>query len=484
MAVDAAPRRLAAYATTRAEGTRSLGVFACDRLDAAGVHLFDWQAETLDEWLEVVDDPSAVGGVRLTRTTAGLVVPRRNGKTLLEAARALIGIAFLDERRVLYTAHLGDTCQEIFGMMREVCSHPSLAELVGRSYVSNGKERIEFTNGGVFQTRTRTEHGGRGRETDLLFFDEAMVLSDASVAALFPLTAKPASAGRGQVIYSGSAGADTDEDSDVLRRIRDRGREASGTAPAGFSYREYSVDRRVDLDDPREWGAANPSLGTVVLAEGFLRDARKLMSVDAFGREHLGWWADGASAPVIDADTWAALAVDTPPEPLDAARWMTFDLAPDRLSARVLGYYRTADGRIAVSVLDSVDDPQGIDGDLYANRVLAIATDFEPEVIGFDRLTGDHVAQLLANHGWKDRLRPVSGTKLANGCASLVAAVKLGTIAHDGHADVVDDLGRAVAKPFADGGWIFSRKSATSGPIASAVALGIGFYLAADELLA
>ncbi len=473
-----------AYATVRADGTRSFGPFAVDQLVDAGVDLLDWQAETIDEWLEVVDDPGALLGYRLTRTTCGLIVSRRNGKTLLIAARILIGHAFLGERRSLYTAHLGDTCQEIFGMVGDILARPKLVDLVGRSYVSNGKERIEFRNGSVFQTRTRTEHGGRGRETDLLIVDEAMVAADGSVSALLPLTAKPEGYGRGQVIFAGSAGADTDEDADVLRRIRDRGRAADGTAPAGLAYREYSAPRTSDPDDPATRAAANPSLGTAILSSTFLDSMRAVMSVESFGREHLGYWADGASEPVIDPDEWRTLLADPAPAPLDGSRWLSFDLAPDRLSARVLGWYRTDDARIAVSVVDAVDDPNGIDSDQYAARVLAFATDLEPEVIGYDRLTGDHVAMLLSNHGWKDRLRPITGTKLANGCASLLAAYKLRTLCHDGHDQLADDLSRAVSKPFADGGWIFARKSVTSGPIAGAIALGIGMYLAGDELLA
>ena len=49
-------------------------------------------------------------------------------------------------------------------------------------------------------------------------------------------------------------------------------------------------------------------------------------------------------------------------------------------------------------------------------------------------------------------------------------------------SDLEDDLGRAVGKPFGDGGLIFSRKSVSSGSIAGAVALAGGVFLATDEL--
>ncbi len=468
----------AAYGTTRTQNSSSYGPEAVAALRSVFVDLFDWQGDdVLDEWLEV-DDAG-----HLTRTTAVLICPRRNGKTLLLAARALVGIMFLGELRVLYTAHLSDTCLEIFTMMRQICAHPLLEDVVDRSYLGTGQQRIEFRNGGRFQVRTRTGHGGRGRETDLLILDEAMVLDASSEAALLPLTAKSAAAGRGQVIYASSAGSDQPE-SEILKRLSDRGREAHGTAPAGFTFREWTADRRADIADPQTWRDANPSLGTVVLSEKFLRDQLLRMKPEEFGREHLGWWSASTDLPLIDPTDWQALIVDTEPTPATAAMWVSFDLAPDRRTARLLGFFRTDTGKVAVSVLDSINDDRGIDGDSYAQHVLGIVTRYEPEVIGYDRLTGEHVAQLLANSGWKNRLRPMSGAKAANGVGTLKALVTTGMLEHDGHPDLADDLSRAIGKAFADGGQVFSRKAATDGSIAGAIALGNGIFLAADELLA
>jgi phage terminase large subunit-like protein len=395
----------------------------------------------------------------------------------------LAGILFLGEKRVLYTAHLADTCQEIFGMMKMICSHPALEETVAHVYDSNGKERIEFRNGGRFQVRTRTGHGGRGRETDLLIFDEAMILDSSSESSLLPLTAAAASAGRGQVIYASSAGSDSEE-SEILKRLSDRGRELAGTPGEGLSYREFTADRRADISDPQTWRDANPSLGTVVLSEKFLRDQLLRMKPEEFGREHLGWWSASTDLPLIDPADWEALIVEEEPTPATPAMWVSFDLAPDRRTARLLGFFRTDAGKVAVSVLDSINDDRGIDGDSYAQHVLSIVTRYEPEVIGYDRLTGEHVAQLLANCGWKNRLRPMSGAKAANGVGTLKALVTTGMLEHDGHPDLADDLSRAIGKAFADGGQVFSRKAATDGSIAGAIALGNGIFLAADELLA
>ena len=464
--------------TLRCDETRSYGKAAREALRAVGLDLFGWQADVLDQWLEVDDREW------LTRQTAALIVPRRNGKSHLLAARVLFGMVHLDERKVLYTAHEQASARELFDLMRGLLAHPLLEPLVRKVWLGHGLEEIELTNGARFRFRTRTGHGGRGAESDLLIFDEALVIDDASTAALTPLTAKGAARGRGQIIYASSAGS-LEPESAILLGIRDRGRELDGQQSPTFAYHEWGAERDDDQADPAVWAQANPSMGTPILTETFLSEARGRLSVESFAREHLGVWSESGELPAVDPALWAELVTTTEPDHAeDSGAWMTFDLSPDRTAARVLGFFRTVDGRLAVSTLDAIDDPNGIDGDLYAQRVLGLATQFDPELIGFDRLTGAHVEAVLAANGWKARLRPLTGAKMSNGLSSLIAAVKLGTICHDGHTALSGDLGRAVGKPFGDGGVIFSRKSTSAGTIAGAVALAAGIFLSTDELTA
>ena len=464
------------FGTLRNPQTKSYGTEAREALRAVGVDLFDWQGEVLEQWLEVDNRDW------LTRQTAALVVPRRNGKSHLLAARVLFGMVHLDERRVLYTAHEQASARELFDLMRSLLAHPLLEPLVRKVWLGHGLEEIELTNGARFRFRTRTGHGGRGAESDLLILDEALVIDDASMSALTPLTARAASRGRGQIIYASSAGS-LDPESKVLLDLRDRGRELDGAPSSIMAYHEWSAERTDEPSDPATWAGANPSMGTPILAESFLESARGRLSVESFAREHLGVWSESGELPAVDPARWAELVSEDQPErDPDSALWMSFDLAPDRMASRVLGFYRAIDGRLIVSVLDSLDDPAGLDGELFAQRVLGLAESYDPELIGFDRLTGAHVEQVLSAVGWKERLRPMAGAKMANGLGSLMARVKLGTIGHDGHAALAGDLGRAISKPFGDGGVIFSRKSTAAGTIAGAVALAAGIFLASDEL--
>jgi hypothetical protein len=465
----------AGWHTTRAPGSRTFGAGARELLSQVGINLFDWQAEVLNQWLEVDAND------RLLRQTGVLICPRRNGKTALIAARCLLGMLHLGELRITYSSHRMDTSQEVFTTMVQLLETPLLRDYVKHIYRAHGKEAITLTNGARFSIRTRTSSGGRGLETDLLVLDEALELSDDSVAALVPLTAKASAQGRGQVLYASSAGH---AESLVLIALRDRGRELAGTPGGGIAYHEFGAERDAPIDDVQTWWDANPSLGTAILTEDFLRNARARMSAEAFGREHLGWWSDTGDLPVIDPAEWAALAIGTPPEPADGIRWAAFDIAPELTMARLLVFYRDEQGRIIVACVDSVNEPDGIDVDAYGRRLLGLLDTHQPEVVGYDKLTGSYPAQLLAGHGWKDRLRHLTGAGHSSGLHALVSAVKTGQIRHDGHPDVAEDLERATGKPFADGGRVFSRKtSEIAGPIPSAVALAAGMYAAGDKTL-
>lgn len=455
------------YATTRSEGSRSYGPHAAEVLAGVGFELLPWQADTLDEWLEC----DSLG--RLTRATTGLIVPRRNGKTALILARCLYGIAYLGEHRVTYSAHEQGTAQEAFGALQAILDHPQLARTVRHVYNANGKEAIHFRDGSVFRARTRTAHGGRGLECDLLIIDEAMRAEDQHLAALTPLVAKARASGRGQTIYASSAG---DETSEVLKRISDRGRAADGSDGGGaFAYREYCAEDTDDPHDPAVWAKANPSLGTPILSPDFLDSQSGMMRRDEFGREHLGLWGDTADLPMIPPDEWAACASDETVEVDPAAVFLAFDVSLDRTAARLLAVAATLDGRTVVRVLDVWESRFGVDAREVEARIVERYDELQPESIGFDKLGAGDIAARL-----DDRRYPVKafqGTAIANACAVLLDDVRNRRVIHDGNPALADDLGRMIPKPFGDGGVVPTRKAVTSGPISGGIALTIGYAL-------
>lgn len=451
-----------------------MGPDIADLMGAADVELFDWQRVILDQWCELTPGARPKGG-RLTRQTCALLVPRRNGKTFLVLARMIGGALLMDERRQLFTAQDFGPCREFFDVAEEVLSHPTLSLYVKKVYRANGQERIVFTNGAEIKIRTRGGNGGRGLESDLLVFDEALILSAEKMGSLTPLTAKAQAQGRGQRIFTSSAG---DAEAEILRSIRERGRALKGQPGGNMAYAEYCVPDDANPLDRANWALANPSLGLGILEENYLQDQATILRADHYAREHLGIWGDSAALPAIDPAKWEGLATETEPEIEDAGTWLAFDIAPERTRASLLLFRKSTDGRVVVNVLETRETPLGIDTNEFSDAVLAAAEEWQPECVGYDRLTGTRVAERLEAEG--HRVRNLTAGLYAAACLALEHAVDEGHLAHDGSPTLAVDLSRAIRKPFSDGGWTFTRLGSTAGPIPGAVCLATGFYLASN----
>lgn len=449
----------------------TLGGAASELSSLAGVDLLPWQRGVLDEWLEVDSEG------RLTRKSCTLVVPRRNGKTALLLARMLFGLYVLGERRVNYTAQDNRTAFETFEAMCFLVERGPFADRVAAVRKANGQQRIDFAGGARFVPTTRTGSAGRGLETDLLILDEALYLDPENMAALTPLVAKAQANGRGQIIAASSAGT---LDSAVFLGMRDRGRALDGEVGGSIAFREWSAPDDADPTDPASWRAANPSLGTLILDEGFLSSQLAVLGPsEEFRREHLGRWGVAGELPAIDLDKWLESAALEPPERDDSCGvWFAFDLDFARTAARLLLFDRATDGRVIVNVLESTDLELGLDELAFADRVAALADQYGPDAIGYDPQTGENVARVLEASGHKTVRLPLP--RYASACSILRQSVLDGRVVHDGSDKLTQDIARAIAKPTGDGGFVLSRLRSTTGPIAGAIALSIGHYLASS----
>lgn len=466
-----------AWGTVRTRKSETWGPDAADLMELAGYELLPWQRDTLDQMLEHDKDG------RLTRGAASLIVPRRQGKTLLLLARMLFGIYAMPnpENRVAYTAQDNRTAYDVFENLIEVVERPAFARYVAPNGIrkANGSQRIDFTFPGGrkarFRPSTRTGSAGRGLEVDLLILDEAMYLEAEQMAALTPLVARSQAAGRGQIIATSSAGT---VNSEVLAGIRDRGRSVSGTDGNGVAYIEYAADLDRMPDDVEGWYEANPSLGTAIIDEKFLRSQYAILTPEAFAREHLGRWAENASLPAISLDWWNECASSIEPEHDGGDTWLAFDVDYYRTSGRVIQAGTDTRGRVWMRLVEAWDNEHGFDEAAFARRVYEIAEREDVRAVGYDQATGERIADYLAKRRLEVQRLPKP--KYAAACAGLAHAVRMGEIVHAGSPVLEADLSRAVPKPFDDGGWTFSRLKASTGPICGAIALALAYALATN----
>lgn len=281
---------------------------ATDGTDAAllmaeyGNRLDPWQEDIVNCWLSRDEEGN------LAVTSAGLAVPRQNGKNVCLEAREFFGLTILGER-ILHTAHQVRTSKKAFrrlAAMFEDRRHPEIRDLVKQIRRTNGEECIELWNGGSIEYSSRSRQSARGIEgISLVVFDEAQELTDDQVESIIA-TLAASSTGTRQIIYTGTPPYPNCP-GEVFRRIRKAITEDPGKHDA---WHEWSVVadsiEEINIEDKSLWYMTNPALGTR-LTEKYTEEELKTETRAGFARERLGWWQPSISKIgdyAIDKDAW------------------------------------------------------------------------------------------------------------------------------------------------------------------------------------
>ena len=262
------------------------GAAAAALMEAYGVPLADWQRLVVDSWL----GRDLAGSY--TVTSAGLSVPRQNGKNVCLEAREFFGLVIRGER-ILHTAHQVVTGKKSFRRIERMFTDrrfPEIQKLVRYIRYTNGEEAIELENGGSIEFSARSRQRARGfAGISLVVYDEAQELTDDQVDAIMP-TLSASSTGQRQIIYTGTPPYPGCP-GDVFRRRR----QICLTDPGPHdAWHEWSVaaeaSQDIKVDDVGLWYMCNPALG-INLSEAFTAEELRTQTADGFARERLGWWS-------------------------------------------------------------------------------------------------------------------------------------------------------------------------------------------------
>lgn len=251
-----------------------------------GYKLDPWQKTVLDCWLGL--DKTG----RYSVTSAGLSVPRQNGKNVILEAREFFGLVIGGEK-ILHTAHQVRTSKKSFRRLAAMFtdkSHPEITDIVKTIRYTNGEECIELDNGGSIEFSARSRQAARGFDgISLVVFDEAQELTDDQVEAIMA-TLSASSTGNRQIIYTGTPPYPGCP-GEVFRRRRKASLDDPGKHD---SWHEWSIAAdsisAIRIEEPELWYMTNPALGRR-LTEEFTGEELRSMSADGFARERLGWWA-------------------------------------------------------------------------------------------------------------------------------------------------------------------------------------------------
>ena len=277
-----------------------------------------WQRTLMDCWLS----RDAEG--RLLCITAGLSVPRQNGKTGAIEAMEFYLLVTDPSAHILHTAHSVKTVKKAFNRLVRVFTRPGrkwrpIRNLVAAIRRTNGEERIEMKSGATIEYSARSTNSGRGFDNiTLIVYDEAQALNDTQLEAMNQALAASATGDR-QVIYAGTPPSEK-VDGGVFRRRR---RNITTSPTRRSAWHEWSVAERPP--DEATWEdvlpllyETNPSMevdrpGTLSEEYTFENEWSSL-TADGFARERLGWWDPEmdrvAEDLAIDPEVWTRTAIE------------------------------------------------------------------------------------------------------------------------------------------------------------------------------
>lgn len=324
-------------------------------MSAYGCNLDPWQQLVLDCWLGKDEDN------KYSVTSAGLSLPRQNGKNVCLEAREFYGLVVNGER-ILHTAHQVRTSKKSFRRLAAMFTdkkHPEITDIVKNIRYTNGEESIELDNGGTIEFSARSRQAARGFDgISLVVFDEAQELMDDQVEAIMA-TLSASSTGTRQLIYTGTPPYPNCP-GEVFRRRRQSCLKDPSVHDA---WHEWSVEgesiEKINVQERTLWYMCNPALG-IRLEESFTEEEMRSMSSDGFARERLGWWSPVLENKVdyaIDANVWASCASSEEKPEGKTAYGIKFSL--DGSLVCLCGAVIPDDGPARISLIEQKSTGQG-----------------------------------------------------------------------------------------------------------------------------
>lgn len=422
-----------------------------------------WQSDLLDTWLSRDADGN------LLVITAGLSVPRQNGKNGAIEALEFYLLMTDPDVHILHTAHRVKTVKKAHKRLAQAFQRRGrkwapIRDAVARIRWTNGEEAIEMKSGATIEYSARSTNSGRGFDNvTLIVYDEAQALTDGQLEALNATLAASATGDR-MAIYTGTPPS-PESPGTVFRKRRAA---ALSNPTAHTSWHEWSIERR--LPDDAEWEdvlplvyETNPAIEVdrpSALSETFTREEWDSYDRDGFARERLGWWDESYGAgepPVIDPEVWRKTAIDGIGRKYQGVTALGVKFSHDGASWALAGCKQRRDrSRCAFELVELGDTSQGTRplAEAIARRKDTVSVVLVDGAANADALCSN-LSEMGVPRGYVVRMQAKDVVAAAQ---TLVDALVDGTAAHstEGQSVLDECASTATRRPIGTkGGWGF-----------------------------
>lgn len=404
----------------------------------AGTPLLPWQEFVATHALELLPD----GRYRFRIVL--VIVARQNGKSTLKRGVTVYRMFLDDARLVVGLAQELGTAQEQQDLTLDAIRESAdlAAELQSVRRV-NGQQSFRLKSGARYLVKASNRKAGRGlAEVAEVNFDE--LREQQSWAAWSAISKVTTANPKGQIWAMSNAG---DASSVVLYQLRDSA--IAGLDPS-IGIFEYSAPDGCELDDPRGWAAANPSLGLTIHPD-VIRTSLATDPPSVFRTEVLCQRVDSLD-DVVDSTAWKAgtdavgKLSDHDPDRLA----LCYEVAEDGKHATLVGAVLLPDGRVRTAVVRAWRSAAAARAEV--GRVL----DETPHGALAWFPSGPTNAHAPVFEG-RENVIELRGTKQAAACQGLVDLVRGRSVVHPGDPLQSAHVAGVRKLPNSDGGFRFQR---------------------------
>lgn len=466
------------YSTVR-EWHHTDGPYVVDMFESYGVEFYESQKHEMDVYLARNEDGSYAA------ITICVSKPRQNGKSFA-ARNYSLEMSAIRNKKVLYSAHNGDTARQMYKELREfIKSQPDFMAILKPNrqgfYGAKGSEGIYFVDddgrdSGLIEFQTRTTSGGRGKTYDIIIVDEAQELTEEHLAAIKPTTFASAPVdeqGSGpQMIFLGTPPNEKCVGT-VFRDYHDR---AHGDPNCSIWWMEWAVKEIPDMtnrDAVMELVyQTNPAMGYRI-KESTMRDAIDTMSADNFAREVLGWWTPMRTdiTHVIGKDAWDRCLIPLDKQPQDGTFVLAIKFEPEHGKYGVISAcVAPKDGLPFVEVVKVFRTDRGI-GD-FVSFLVPMMDSVDAMVIDGKGLAQALYNELIAEGVYDDVLLMPKTNEAIAAYAGFADAAKSQRVTHSGQQGANDAAYGCIYRPIGkDGGYGYRSDGDADATILDTLAL-------------
>ena len=428
--------------------------------EAIGMPLLDWQKLILTDMCSVDEENMFI------KKSALFVCARQSGKSHMLRMRVLAGLFCFGERNILIMSSQRQMASKSLEIIAGIIERTPylLAQVKGGSIDkaykrTNGNERIILESGAEVKVVAATTDSARGLTADMVWVDE---LRECGVEALDAVKSTTLTRPNSQRFYTSNAGH---KESTVLNEMRER---SLKKPPVSVGYYEYSAPDNCDIWDRSNWAMANPSLGTLISEEA-IEEIIATSTHAAVMTETLCKWIGTDTSPWTPG-SWEECADSSLIMAPGMFTMFAFDIEPHagRTASLVAGAV-LPDGKIGLALVKTWESDRAIDQLKIAADIKGYCDEWLPKLVLFDKFTGQHIADRLANAGVK--VEDCSGTHFYTACSIFKDAIDNRRVVH-GDQPALNEAMDNVAAKSNDSAWRIIRKK-SAGSVAAPIGLSM-----------